>query len=171
MIPLAATTPAVDGAGELVSYLLSAAVMAALVTGLFNWINNKRNARIAERKNTADEDNDLVARYQAMATEERAGKESAVKTVTELLGIAETQIQTLKGTVAQLSATIETLQRSAESQHDLIEDIRRERDRLTAALALSQQRVDEQRAELLAKQAEILSLSAVNLITQTEGEH
>jgi chromosome segregation ATPase len=155
-----AAVPAVDVVGLFVSSMLSALVLAALVAGSFNYVNNRRNARITERKNNADEDNDLVARYQAMATEERSAKESAVRTVKDLLTMAEEQIKTLRGTIDQLSSTIETLQRSAESQQELIETVTLERDRLAEALRVSEERVSAQREQLLAKQAEILGSSA-----------
>lgn len=145
--------------GLLVSAVISASVVAALVGGLFAYINNRRNARIAERKNTADEDNDLVTRYQTMATEERSAKESAVKTVRELLAIAEAQIASLQGTITRLTETIGVLQHSAQSQQDLIDAITRERDRLQVEQEKLQHDIDDKARELLTKQAEILELT------------
>jgi chromosome segregation ATPase len=145
--------------GSLVSALISGAVAAAVIGGFFAYINNRRNARIAERKNTADEDNDLVTRYQTMATEERSAKESAVKTVRELLAIAEAQIASLQGTITRLTETIGVLQHSAQSQQDLIDAITRERDRLQVEQEKLQHDIDDKARELLTKQAEILELT------------
>lgn len=145
--------------GLLVSVLISAGVFSALIAGLVAYLNNRRNARIAERRNTADEDNDLVTRYQTMATEERSAKESAVKTVRELLAIAEAQIASLQGTITRLTETISVLQHSAQSQQDLIAAITKERDRLQVEQEKLQHDIDDKARELLSKQAEILELS------------
>lgn len=145
--------------GLLVSVLISAGVFSAFIAGLVAYINNRRNARIAERKNTADEDNDLVTRYQTMATEERSAKESAVKTVRELLAIAEAQIASLQGTITRLTETIGVLQHSAQSQQDLIDAITRERDRLQVEQEKLQHDIDDKARELLTAQAEILELT------------
>lgn len=145
--------------GLLVSVLISAGVFSALIAGLVAYLNNRRNARIAERKNVADEDNDLVTRYQTMATEERSAKESAVKTVRELLAIAEAQIASLQGTITRLTETIGVLQHSAQSQQDLIDSITRERDRLQVEQEKLQHDIDDKARELLTAQAEILELT------------
>lgn len=145
--------------GLLVSVIISAGVFSAAIAGLVAYLNNRRNARIAERKNTADEDNDLVTRYQTMATEERSAKESAVKTVRELLAIAEAQIASLQGTITRLTETISVLQHSAQSQQDLIESITQERDRLKHEQEKLQNDIDVKSRELLTKQAEILELT------------
>jgi uncharacterized protein YoxC len=145
--------------GLFVSALISAGVLSAAIAGLVAYLNNRRNARIAERKNTADEDNDLVTRYQTMATEERSAKESAVKTVRELLAIAEAQIASLQGTITRLTETITVLQHSAQSQQDLIDSITAERDRLKHEQEKLQHDIDAKSKELLNKQAEILELS------------
>jgi chromosome segregation ATPase len=143
----------------LVTACISVPVVAGLIAGLVSYLNNRRNARIAERKNTQDEDNDLVTRYQTMATEERSAKESAVKTVRELLGIAEAQIASLQGTITRLTETIGVLQHSAQSQQDLIESITQERDRLKLEQEKLQKDINDKSQELLNKQAEILELS------------
>jgi chromosome segregation ATPase len=155
----AATQEQPEFIGLFVSSVISAAVLSAAIAGLVAYLNNRRNARIAERKNTADEDNDLVTRYQTMATEERSAKESAVKTVRELLAIAEAQIASLQGTITRLTETITVLQHSAQSQQELIESITAERDRLKHEQEKLQHDIDAKSKELLNKQAEILELS------------
>ena len=158
--PLPAVDPSsVAPAGQLASILISATVIAAAISALVAWLNNRRNARIQERKNAADEGSDLVARYKEAAAEERAAKESAVSTVQKLLDIAQAQITSLQATIGRLNETITTLQQSAESQLDLIETIRGERDRLTSQQLELQKQIDEQREELLKAQQEILELT------------
>ena len=156
--------PAVDPAsvapvGLITSTLLSAVVIAAAISAVVAWINNRRNARIQERKNNADEGNDLVARYKEAAAEERSAKESAVRTVQNLLDISQAQVTSLQATVGRLNDTIVTLQRSADSQQGLIEDITRERDRLQQEQENLQKQIDEKRDELLKAQQEILELT------------
>lgn len=159
-----APAPSVDPAsvapvGLITSTLLSAVVIAAAISAVVAWVNNRRNARIQERKNNADEGNDIVARYKEAAAEERAAKESAVRTVQNLLDISQAQVTSLQSTVGRLNDTIVTLQRSAESQQGLIEDITRERDRLQQDQANLQKLIDEKRDELLKAQQEILELT------------
>lgn len=146
-------------AGLSLSNLLSAAVIAAIVTGVVSYFNNRRNARVAERRNVQDEDNDIVTRYKDAAAEERSQKESAVKTVRELLAIAEQQIQILRTTIEQLTSTIGQLQKSAESQQQLIETVTAERDALAVKADELERELDVKRTELLRKQHEILEIS------------
>lgn len=156
--------PVVDPAstvpiGQLASVLISATVLAAAISALVAWLNNRRNARIQERKNAADEGSDLVARYKEAASEERAAKESAVRTVQNLLDISQQQVTSLQSTVGRLNDTILTLQRSTESQQVLIDAITEERDRLQHEQANLQRQIDEKRQELLSAQQEILELT------------
>jgi chromosome segregation ATPase len=159
-----APAPAVDPAsvvpvGQLASVLISATVLAAAISALVAWLNNRRNARIQERKNAADEGSDLVSRYKEAASEERAAKESAVRTVQNLLDISQQQVTSLQSTVGRLNDTIMTLQRSTESQQVLIDAITEERDRLQQEQEHLQQQIDEKRQELLSAQQEILELT------------
>lgn len=159
-----APSPTVDPAsvapvGLITSTLLSAVVIAAAISAVVAWINNRRNARIQERKNAADEGNDIVARYKEQAAEERAAKESAVRTVQNLLDISQAQVVSLQATVGRLNDTIMTLQRSAESQQGLIDAITEERDRLQQEQEHLQQQINEKRDELLKAQQEILELT------------
>lgn len=145
--------------GQIASVLISATVLAAAISALVAWLNNRRNARIQERKNTADESNDIVARYKEAAAEERSAKESAVQTVQKLLDISQAQVVSLQSTVGRLTDTIDTLQRSAESQQDIITAITQERDRLQQEQEQLQQQIDEKRDELFQAQQEILELT------------
>ncbi|PYY60022.1 hypothetical protein DEJ17_06530 [Curtobacterium sp. MCSS17_011] len=145
--------------GQIASVLISATVLAAAISALVAWLNNRRNARIQERKNTADESNDIVARYKEAAAEERSAKESAVQTVQKLLDISQAQVVSLQSTVGRLTDTIDTLQRSAESQQDIITAITQERDRLQQEQEQLQKQIDEKRDELLQAQQEILELT------------
>lgn len=155
--------PVIIDAGSIIGYglggLLSVGVLSAGISALVGWLNNRRNARIQERKNTADEGNDLVARYKEAAAEERAAKDSAVATVQTLLAIAQGQIDTLKDTIQRLTSTIEALQKSAATQVDLIQGITDERDLLQTRLVDAVKLIDDQKAELLQRQHEILELS------------
>ncbi|WP_123939255.1 hypothetical protein [Curtobacterium sp. PhB137] len=145
--------------GQIASVLISATVLAAAISALVAWLNNRRNARIQERKNTADESNDIVARYKEAAAEERSAKESAVQTVQKLLDISQAQVVSLQSTVGRLTDTIDTLQRSATSQQGIIAAITQERDRLQEEQENLQQQIDEKRDELLRAQQEILELT------------
>lgn len=156
-----------DFFAQIISSIVSSAVVGAIIFGIFSWINNRRNARVTERKNDADAENDFISQYKEMvasanarAADERSAKESAVRTVRELLNIAEGQITSLKDTIDRLTATIRTLTDAAGVQQDLIDAITEERDHLRATLAAQQAAVDHQKEELVTQQRELLDLTS-----------
>lgn len=138
---------------------ISATVIASLITGLIQFIINRRNSRIVENKNTTDAEGDLVTRYREAAAEERAQKESAVETIRALLAISEDQIDSLKSTVDSLTQTIAVMRDAAGAQKSLIDQIIADRDRIKASYENAQLKVDQQREELIRTQREILELS------------
>lgn len=143
----------------IVGTVVSSVVVASLITGLIQFLINRRNSRIIERKNSLDAESDLVARYKEAAAEERAQKASAVQTVKDLLSIAEDQVTSLKSTVLALTTTIDNLHKMATIQVGIIEALTIERDRSASALEKAQGQIEKQKMELLRHQHEILELT------------
>ncbi|UDL15894.1 hypothetical protein QEH42_gp103 [Microbacterium phage Pumpernickel] len=162
VLPMA-TEPAQDATGTFIGFLatsvLSASVVSAALGGLIQYLNNRRNARVTERKNATDAESDLVARYKEAASEERAQKESAVKTIRELLDASEEQVETLKGTVTTLNNTIDLMSSLANNQADVILKLTADRDKTQEALERAEARIEGQKQELLQRQQEILELT------------
>lgn len=158
----AAETPP-DEAGNFVATLftqvITTGVIAALITTLAQLIIGRRNARIQERKNAIDAESDLVARYKDAASEERAAKESAVRTIKDLLAASEVQVASLKSTVVALNETIQQMNSISDSQKGIILRLETERDRLDAERITAERLRDEKIEELRKAQIEILELS------------
>lgn len=152
---------AADVVSLVITTVVSATVFSALITGLVQYLINRRNSRITERKNTVDAESDLVARYKDAASEERAQKESAVSTIKELLQDSREQVTVLKGTVETLKATIKLLESLNVAQGDMINQLTADRDRTQLALDRAEVRVEEQKEQLRMKQNEIEELIAV----------
>lgn len=155
--PAAAEQP--DLIGPIITAVISASVFAALITGIVQYVINRRNSRITERRNSVEAESDLIARYKEAAAEERSQKESAVQTVKNLLGIAEAQVLSLKDTVTTLNRTIEVMSLTASNQQDIIDQVTQDRDRTKQALEQAERQIEEQREELLRHQREILELT------------
>lgn len=147
-----------DVVSMIITSVVSATVFSALITGLVQFLMNRRNSRVTERKNAVDEESDLVSRYKEAASEERAAKESAVRTIKELLENSQEQIVSLKGTVETLNNTIKLMETLAVSQKSVIDQLTSDRDRTQAALDRAEDRIREQTEELIQKQKEIQSL-------------
>jgi len=144
---------------QLFANVITTGVIAALITAGVQFFINRKNSRIQERKNAVDEGSDLVLRYKDAAGEERAQKESAVKTVRELLVASEAQVTSLKETVKTLTETIQLMSSFSDSQKDIISRLEVERDRTAAQLAATEKLRDEKIAELRAAQIKILEMT------------
>lgn len=142
-----------------ITSIISASVLTAIVTGAFQFFINRRNSRISERKNTTDAENDLVTRYREAAAEERSQKESAVQTIKNLLQMTEGQILTLKSTIEVLNATIDTMKKMADAQQDIIDQLTDDRDRIEEQLRVAQEEIEAQKQLLIKHQEEILELT------------
>lgn len=153
---VAPATP--DIIGPVITAVISASVVAAIITGLVQYMINRRNSRITERKNSVEAESDLINRYKEAAAEERNQKESAVETVKNLLALAEAQVASLKDTVATLNRTIEVMSLAANSQQDIIDQLTLDRDRTQEALRQAERQIEAQREELLRHQREIMEL-------------
>lgn len=151
--------PAISLFSVILTAILSSTVVGAIVGGVFGYLNNKRNARIAERKNDLDAEAGLVGRYKEAAAEERAQKESAIQTVNNLLAIAERQVQSLKDTVDTLTDTINAMTTASNAQQQFIERLTEDRDRTQQALSSALLEIDRQKEELLRRQREILEMA------------
>ncbi|QIG57840.1 hypothetical protein SEA_PAULODIABOLI_106 [Microbacterium phage PauloDiaboli] len=158
--PTDGETLAADIVSLVITAVVSATVFSALITGLIQFLINRRNSRITERKNTVDAESDLVTRYKEAAAEERAAKSSAVETIKMLLAESKEGIETLKSTVATLNSTIELLKDVNAAQGDVIKQLTADRDRTQAALERAEARVLDQVEQLRLKQNEIESLIA-----------
>src|SRR5690349_5893564 len=143
-------TPAADVVQLVITAVVSATVFSALITGLVQFLINRRNSRVTERKNAVDEESDIVTRYKEQAMEERAQKESAVKTIKELLDESKEQIQALKGTVDTLNNTIALMKDLNAAQGTVIQQLTDDRDRTQAALERAEARVEAQKEQLRA---------------------
>jgi chromosome segregation ATPase len=162
---LAVTDPATAlDAQALVSLVttavISASVFTALITGIIQYLINRRNSRITERKNSVEAESSLVTRYKEAAAEERTQKESAVETIKNLLGIAESQVDSLKSTILTLNTTIEIMTKMANAQQDIIDQLTSDRDRTKNALELAVAQIDKQKELLVKHQKEIEALAA-----------
>jgi len=155
---VAEQNPAGNVVSLVVTAVVSATVFSALITGLVQFIMNRRNSRITERKNAIDAESDLVTRYKDAAAEERAAKESAVRTIKELLGDSREQVEVLKGTVDALNNTIRLMENLNTTQRDIIDQLTTDRDKTQAALERAEARIETQKAQLLQKQEEIQKL-------------
>lgn len=122
--------------------------ITALIVALLAHKRATREADITERKNEDDADAALVERYRSMADEERAAKESAVKTVRELLALAQEQIDGLKATIERLTATIEAMSHASTVQHDVVVAITNERNLLTRRAETAEAEVARLRLQL-----------------------
>jgi len=132
-----------------VGAIISASVFSAIVTGVIQFLINRRNSNVQERKNDVDEESDLVNRYKEAAIEERSQKESAVRTIQHLLDMADKQVVSLRETVATLNQLIITLTKSADTQKEIIDSLTRERDRSVNDLREAMEQIDEQRTQLV----------------------
>jgi chromosome segregation ATPase len=159
-----AADPQVDVAGLIVTSVVSATVVSALIGGIIQYFINRRNSRVTERKNAVDAESDLVVRYKEAASEERAQKESAVETVKNLLGIAEAQVDSLKSTIITLNTSIDLMTKMANAQQEVIDHLTFDRDRTKIALERAVDQIEAQKAELLRHQKQILEL------TYSEGD-
>ncbi len=169
LLVAAAETPP-DEAGNFVATLftqiITTGVIAALITTAAQLILGRKNSRIQERKNAVDAESDLVSRYKDAAAEERSAKESAVRTVKELLAASEIQVASLKSTVTALNETIEMMNKVTDSQKDIILRLETERDRIDAERIVAEKLRDDKIEELRKAQIEILELTR----THSEAE-
>ena len=155
--PPASTQP--DIVQVVITSIISATVFAAFITGLVQYLINRRNSRITERKNTIDAESDIITRYKEAASEERAQKESAVETVKNLLSIAESQVESLKSTVVTLNGSIDLMTKMASAQQEVIDQLTFDRDRTKIALERAVTQIDKQKEDLIRHQQEILELT------------
>lgn len=160
--PPEADSIAADVISLVITAVVSATVFSALITGLVQFLINRRNSRITERKNTVDEHSDLIVRYKEQASEERAQKESAVSTIKDLLNDSREQVIVLKSTVETLTKTITLLESLSAAQSDVIRQLTADRDRTQEALVRAEARVQAQKAQLVSKQKEIENLLALS---------
>jgi chromosome segregation ATPase len=152
-------SPQTDIVQVIITSIISTAVFAAFITGLVQYLINRRNSRITERKNTIDAESDIITRYKEAAAEERAQKESAVQTVKNLLSIAESQVESLKSTVVTLNASIDLMTKMANAQQEVIDQLTFDRDRTKIALERAVTQIDQQKQDLIRHQQEILELT------------
>lgn len=151
-------SPAADVVSLIITSVVSATVFSALITGLIQYLINRRNSRITERKNTLDAESDVVNRYKEQAKEERDAKESAIRVIQDLLSESKEQVAALKSTVETLNNTIALMKDVNAAQGDIITQLTQDRDRTQAALTRAEARIETQEQQLRAKQAEIVTL-------------
>lgn len=154
--PVSANT---DAMAQFLTQGISTGVFVAVITSSFQYFLGRRNSRIQERKNATDAESDVVTRYKDAAAEEREAKESAVRTIKELLSASESQVTSLKSTVATLNEAIENMGRLSDSQRDIILRLETERDRLEAEMINTKRVRDENIAKLRQAQIDILELT------------
>jgi|GEM_PF-3984836 len=154
--PLA--TEGQDQVSIFVTAIISSAVLAAVVSGVVQYIVNRRNSRVTERKNTFDAESDLVVRYKEAAAEERVQKESAVKTVRDILTLSEDQVLSLKSTITILHNTIEVMTQVAHTQQEVIDQLTSDRDSTAEKLKIALEQINFQKNELERYQEEIKAL-------------
>lgn len=147
----------------IIGAVFSSVVFSAIITAVFTYVSNRRNARIQERKNDLDAEGGLVSRYKEAAAEERAQKESAIQTVRDLLKIAEEQVTSLKDTITTLNSTIGIMRQAADDQREIITRLTSDRDRTQDALDRATKEIDKQREQLIKHQHEILAMSLPNM--------
>jgi hypothetical protein len=153
---------------------LSAPVLVGFGAGGLKLWQQRKESRLAERKDTRSEDNDLVAQWKLVAenaqaevarsvtaTEdrvraERESKESAIATVRSLLELQEGQNAALRDTIQRLTDTIERLSAAGGAAADLVGELQAERDRLVRDLAHAQERIATLTSQLMRRQQDLL---------------
>lgn len=157
-------SPFADVASLLITATVSASVVASLITNLFQFLISRKNARITERRDSLDAESDVVLRYKEQAGEERAQKESAVRTIKDLLSESKQQVSALASTVETLTNTIKLLETLTTTQSTMIVQLTQDRDRTQEALNRAEARILLQKEQLRVTQMEIQ-----NLIAQTRS--
>lgn len=142
-------TPDQDIVSLLVGTIISTSVISALITAVAQYLINRKLSRVQERKNVVDEESDIVSRYKEAAVEERSQKESAVRTIQQLLDLAEKQVTSLRETINTLNALITTLNSAVNTQQDIIDSLTDERDRSSATLITALAQIEEQKTQLI----------------------
>lgn len=134
----------------------SSTVLATILNSVITTLRDRNNNRVVERKNLADEENDMVTRYQTMAQEERAAKESAVKEAREMLTLARDQNKTLQEALDGLNRIVADLRVTQGVQLDAIEGITKDRDRISNLLNEALLKVENLKARLEKAEDELL---------------
>ena len=145
----------------IITSVISASVIGAIVTGVVQYLVNKRNSQITEKKNTIDAESDLITRYKEAAAEERAQKESAVETVKDLLQVAEHNVELLKNTVDTLNQTITSLKETNAAQQQIITQLTVDRDRAEEGVRQAERTIAAQREHLARLQQQVAELTGI----------
>lgn len=138
---------------------ISGVVAAAIVTGIFQYINNRRNSRVTERRDMAVEENELIQRYKEYAAEERHRKESAISDAERSVRLYMDQVESLTNTITHLNHTIDLLQKNAIISEETIAKLTEDRDKLQKNLEEAQALVARQEDELKRQQDQIVELT------------
>lgn len=160
--------------------LLSAPVLVAIGAGGMKFRQARKDGRLKLRTDAQDADNDLVEHWKAAAENaqtsgaaalkaaqdeaerrvaaERASKESAIRTVRELLELQEAQNTALRDTIDRLTRAIEQLTTAGGAASELVQQLRDERDQLQQKLDAAMRRVAMLTSQLMAKQRDLLGV-------------
>ena len=178
MAPPADTFGIPEGLRLLFTGLLSAPVLVGAGAGGLKLWQARKDRRVTERKDVRDEDNDLVQHWKQAAenaqrtgaemvksaqeesdrrvSAERASKESAIRTVRELLDLQELQNTALRDTITRLTAAIEQLTAAGGAASSLVVSLREERDEMQRKLQAAMDRVARLTAQLMDRQRDLL---------------
>jgi len=160
----ASATPVEADTSGTVSLIFSAAisgtVISALVGGVIQYLINRRNSKIAEKKNTVDAESDIITRYKEAAAEERSQKESSVATIKSLLHVTESEVISLRETIKTLNETLTIIRATADYQGELVKKLTQERDRVLKALEKAEAEIARQRENLAQSEKKISGLTS-----------
>jgi len=167
VIAAADTFTVSEGVRLVLTTVFSAPILLGAGAGILKLSQSRKERRLAERKDTHTEDNDLVAHWKAAAENaqqagqdlvvaERESKQSALQAVKDLLDIQEAQNTGLRDTITRLSAAIERLTAAGGAASELVAELRADRDSLQRRLEQAMQEVARLTAELMRRQKDLL---------------
>lgn len=131
----------------LISAVISASVIGAVVTGFFTWLVHRGDQKVAERRDAREGETEQVAAYRDMAEQARKSAETAVAVIQHSLESTVGLVTSLQATVTSLNETIRQMTVAANVQQDALDRMTVDRDRTMAALAAAQQLLADQTAE------------------------
>lgn len=174
LVEAADTFTVSEGVRLVLTSVFSAPLLLGAGAGMFKLRQSRKERRLAERKDTHTEENDLVAHWkqaaenaqkqvsdaqksgQELVVAERASKDSAIQAVKQLLDIQEAQNAGLRDTIQRLSDAIERLTTAGGAASQLVADLRAERDLLQRQLEHAMQEVARLTQELARRQRDLL---------------
>lgn len=148
-----------DTTNLFITAILSTTVIATIISSIIQYIISRRSSRVTERRNSVESESDIILRYKEAAAEERAQKESAVRTLEVLLKNSESQVQSLNSTIDILNGLIANLNKMAETQKEVIAQLTADRNKTQEALQVAITQLNTTKKDLEDQQKAITELT------------